>query len=75
MMHLCDIIHYGLPPRFKVALTTYQFEGEAEFWLGTVKPKGDEPPITWERLKESMDAKYYPKDAKRANEQEFLHLK
>ena len=29
------------PDRFKVALTTYQFEGEAEFWWGTVKPRGD----------------------------------
>jgi len=31
--------------------------------------------MTWERLKELIDAKYYPKDAKRAKEQEFLSLK
>jgi len=28
------------PDRFKVALTTYQFEEEAEYWWGTVKPRG-----------------------------------
>ena len=63
------------PARFKVALATYQFEPEAEFWWDTVKPKGHEPLMTWKRLKELMDAKYYPKDAKRAKEQEFLSLK
>jgi len=26
------------PYRFKVALTTYQFEGEAKYWWGMVKP-------------------------------------
>jgi len=31
--------------------------------------------MTWERLKELMDAKYYPMDAKRAKEQEFLSLR
>ena len=60
------------PARFKVALATYQFEGEYEFWWGTIKPGGYKPPINWERLKQLMDAKYYPKDAKRAKQQEFL---
>jgi len=63
------------PARFNVALATYQFEKVVEFWWGIVKPRGDEPPPTWERLKELMDAKYYPKDAKRAKEQEFLSLR
>jgi len=43
------------PDRYKVALATYQFEGEVEYWWGTVKPRGREDPITWERLKELMD--------------------
>jgi len=58
-----------------MALATYQFEREAEFWLGIVKPRGDEPPMMWERFKELMDAEYYPKDAKRAKEHEFLSLR
>ena len=60
---------------FKLAFATYQFKREAKFWWGIVKPRGDEAPMTWERLKELMDAKYYPKDAKRAKEQEFLCLR
>jgi len=28
------------PDIFKVALATYQFEREAEFWWKTVKPRG-----------------------------------
>jgi len=31
--------------------------------------------MTWKRLKDLMDAKYYRKDAKRAKEQGFLSLK
>ena len=61
--------------RFKVVLATYQFEGEAEFWWETVKPRGEEAPITWERLSELMDVKYYPRDAKRAKEREFLSMR
>ena len=52
------------PARYKVALATYQFEREAEFWWGMVKPQAGEPQLTWERLKELMDAKYYPRDVK-----------
>jgi len=37
-------------------------------WVG-------EPPLTWDQLKSLMDAKYYPRDMKRAKEQEFLRLK
>ena len=32
--------------RFEVALATYQFEGEAEYWWGTVKTRGEEDPMT-----------------------------
>ena len=32
--------------QYKIALTTYQFEGEAEYWWDTVKPRGDENPMT-----------------------------
>ena len=63
------------PDRFKVALATYQLEGEAEFWLETIKPRGEEAPITWEQLREMMDVKYYPRDTKRVKEREFLSLK
>jgi len=42
------------PDGFKVALTTYQFEGEAEFWWGTVKPRVGEDPITWDRMVETF---------------------
>jgi len=34
------------PDRFKVALATYQFEGEVEFWWGMVKPRGEEALMT-----------------------------
>jgi len=63
------------PNRFKVALTTYQFEGEAEFWWGTVKPTEGEDPITWDRMVELLDSKYYPWDVQRTKEREFLSLK
>jgi len=61
------------PARFKEGLATYQFEGEAGYWWETAKLRGDEPPITWERLKELMDTKYYPRNA--TKEQQFLSLK
>ena len=63
------------PERYKVALASYQFEGEAEYWWSTVKPRGEEDPLTWTRLKELMDRKYYPKDVQRMKEREFLGLK
>ena len=46
--------------RYKVALATYQFEGETEYWWGTMKPRGEEEPMTWTRLRELMDKQYYP---------------
>jgi len=63
------------PDRYKVALTTYHFEGEAEFWWGTVKPRVGEDPITRDRLVELLDSKYYPRDVQRTKEREFLCLK
>ena len=63
------------PNRYKVALTTYQFEGEAEYWWETVKPRGEENSMTWERLIELLDSKYYPRDVQRMKEREFLNLK
>jgi len=63
------------PARFKVALATYQFEGEVEYWWGTVKPRAGENPMTWDRLKEMMDNQYYPSDVRRMKEREFLSLK
>jgi len=63
------------PGRFKVALATYQFKGEAEYWLGAVKPRGEDDPITWDRLKELIDTKYYPRDVQTTIEREFLSLK
>ena len=63
------------PARFKVALATYKFEGEVEYWWGTVKPRVGENPMTWDRLKEMMDNQYYPRDVRRMKEREFLSLK
>jgi len=63
------------PDRYKVALATYQFEGEVEYWWGIVKPREGEDPITWERLKYLMDDQYYPRDVRRMKEREFLSLK
>jgi len=63
------------PNRYKVARTTYQFEGEAEYWWETVKPKGGEDPMTWKRLTELLDNKYYARDVQRMKEREFLSLK
>jgi len=42
--NLFDIME--CPDRFKIALTTYQFEGEAEYWWRMVKPRGGENPMT-----------------------------
>jgi len=42
--NLFEIIDY--PARFKVALVTYHFKREAEFWWGTIKLRGGEPSIT-----------------------------
>jgi len=61
--------------RCQVALATYQFKREAEFRRGSVKPWAGKPELTWKRLKELMDAEYYPRDVKRAKVQEFLSLK
>jgi len=71
--NLFDIME--CPDRYKVALTTYQFEGEAEYWWGIVKPRRGEEPVSWERLMELLDAKYYPLDVQRIKEREFLSLK
>jgi len=61
--------------RYKVALALYQFEGDVEYWWGTVKPRREEDPLTWTRLKELMDRKYYPKDVQKMKERKFLRLK
>jgi len=50
------------PDQYKVSLATYQFEEEAEYWWGTVKPRGGEEPMTWKRLRALMDNQYYPRD-------------
>ena len=63
------------PNRYEVALATYQFEGEAKYWWETVKPRGGENPMTWERFIELLDNKYYPRDVQRMKEREFLNLK
>ena len=63
------------PKRFKVALATYQFEGEAEYWCGIVKPRGEDDPMTYDKLKELMNTKYYPRDVQRTKERKFLSLK
>ena len=56
-------------------LAAYQFEKEAEFWLGTVKPRVGEPVLTWNQLKALMDAQCYPQEVRRVKGQEFIFLK
>jgi len=56
------------PDIYKVALATSQFEREAEYWRGTIKPREGENPMTWTRLKELMDQQYYPRDVQRMKE-------
>jgi len=73
MENIFEVVDY--PEGFKVRLATHQFEKETEFWWGTVKPRAGEPTLTLEQLKTMMDAQYYPRDMKRAKEQEFLRLK
>jgi len=63
------------PDRYKVALATYQFEGEAEYWWGTIKPRKGENSMTWTQLRELIDQQYYPRDVQRMKEREFLDLK
>ena len=60
------------PNRYKVALTTYQFEGEAEFWWETVKPRAGEDPVTWERLVELLDSKITHEIYNRQRRESFL---
>ena len=48
------------PERLKVHLATYQFQKEARFWWGTVKPRADEPALTWNQLKTLLDTQHYP---------------
>ena len=43
------------PYRYKVALATYQLEGETECWWGTIKPREGENLMTWTQLKKLMD--------------------
>jgi len=59
---------YGLPRRLSSAPSNPQFEKEAKFWWGTIKPEAGEPALTWEQLKTLMDAQYYPQNMKRAKE-------
>jgi len=60
--------------RFKMHLTTYQFEKEAKFLSGIVKPRVGEPTLTWKQLKALMDAQYYSHDVRRVKGGEFLRL-
>jgi len=43
--NLFEIMEY--PERFKVHLVGYQFEIEAKFWWGTMKPRVGELVLTW----------------------------
>jgi len=43
--------------------------------VGTIKPRVGEDPITWDKLVELLDSKYYPRDVQRTKEREFLSLK
>ena len=49
--------------------------GEAQYWLGFMKPREEEAPLASVKLKALIDAEYYTKDVKWAREQEFLKLK
>jgi len=40
-----------------------------------MKPRGEEEPMTWKRLRDLMDSQYYPRDVQRTKEREFLSLK
>jgi len=73
MKNLFEIIE--CPERFKVHLVTYQFEKEAKFCWGIVKPRASEATSTWNQLKTLMDTQYYPQDVRRAKQREFLRLK
>jgi len=73
MKNLFEIIE--CPKRFKVHLTAYQFDKEAEFWWGKVKSRVTEPVLTWNQLKALMDAQYYPRDVRVKENRSFLCLK
>jgi len=66
MKNLFEIME--CPERFKVHLAACQFEKEAEFWRGIVKPRVGEPVLTWNQLKALMDAQYYSQDVRRVKE-------
>jgi len=55
-----------------VHLAAYQFEKEAKFWWGIVKPRVGKLVLTWNQPKALMDAQYYPQDVRRVKEQELI---
>ncbi|KAH7843326.1 hypothetical protein Vadar_015193 [Vaccinium darrowii] len=58
----------------KIALATYQFEGEADHWWEAIK--GTLPAnLTWDHFETIFFGKYFPSPVKQALVQEFLSLK
>ena len=43
---LLFVVSQKCSDRYKVALPTYQFDGEAEYWWGIVQPRRAEDPMT-----------------------------
>jgi len=63
------------PANHKAKFAAHLFEKDAGFWPDAVKPKEGEQPLTWAEFKGLLDGKYYPKEVKWAEEQEFLNLR
>ena len=62
------------PANYNVKLAAHLFEKNASFWQDIGKPKEDGLPAIWAYFKGVVDEKYYPKQVKWANDQEFLNI-
>lgn len=61
----------------RVALATFQLEGQAEFWWQSVKRRRgpDEPPMEWQEFQEAFFEKYFPEPIRDQLEKDFMDLK
>ena len=59
----------------RIALATFQMQGEADHWWDLIKTTHDVATMTWQRFEELFLEKYFPTPLKQAMTQEFLDLK
>ncbi|XP_058189315.1 uncharacterized protein LOC131306903 [Rhododendron vialii] len=58
----------------RIALATYQMQGEAQHWWNLMKNTNDVGTMTWERFEKIFLDKYFPTPVKQALALEFMNL-